>query len=536
MKDSKKTKLTISSILKKMERYAINFDHPLQRSSGAWTSVMIGNLVSDILQDNPIPDLVFAEQQIHEAPITWGIDGKQRCTNIQAFYNNKCKISDKVTRYMIDYPVPVLDEDGNPLRDDEGIVIHERKVCDIRKKRFKDLPKELQERFLDYGFDIVLYLDCSEENIAYHITRYNESRPMNPAQKGMARLGVNFANMVRNIASMSFFEDAIGKYSNNQFKTGAINRVIIESVMTTSFLNDWTKDYSEMCEFLKSNACNEDFNNFKSLVERLEETLDEQTGSMFDAKNSMLWFGLFSNFAKLDVDDYRFNDFMSELYKGMYDVDGKIIKDIPMSGICTIEIDGITFEELLNNRATKDVKVVKERIDFLTQLLCVYLGVDMPNDEISDEMVEMGDVLDDFAQNFVSDEVAIKTLIVATDNTFTNFEPNTLNDAIRHFNSHLSPQDINDVLFYKSFVDDADIYAEDDNLPYYVYAAKLLIDSDIDIDISEWLSEFAQDAFYDIDNDVNNLSTSNSTLMLKQSVVIQNINKLTKGEINNESV
>ena len=67
MKDSKKIKLTINSIIKKMERYAINFDHPFQRSSEAWTSVMISNLVSDVLQDNPIPDLVFAEQQIHEA-------------------------------------------------------------------------------------------------------------------------------------------------------------------------------------------------------------------------------------------------------------------------------------------------------------------------------------------------------------------------------------------------------------------------------------------------------------------------------------
>ena len=85
MKDSKKIRLHIGSIVKKMDRHAINFDHPLQRASEQWSSVMKGNLISDILQENPIPDLVFAEQEIHEAPVTWGIDGKQRCTNIKDF-------------------------------------------------------------------------------------------------------------------------------------------------------------------------------------------------------------------------------------------------------------------------------------------------------------------------------------------------------------------------------------------------------------------------------------------------------------------
>ena len=60
------------------------------------------------------------------------------------FLNNKYRISDKIDRYNIEYPVPVFDEDGEPLRDEDGIVVHELHTCDIRKKKFKDLQLKFE--------------------------------------------------------------------------------------------------------------------------------------------------------------------------------------------------------------------------------------------------------------------------------------------------------------------------------------------------------------------------------------------------------
>ena len=520
MKDSKRIQLTIGSIVKKMERHVISFEHPLQRASEQWSKVMIGNLISDILQENPIPDLVFAEQTIHDAPITWGIDGKQRCSNIQLFLNNKYKISDKIDRYMIDYPVPVLDENGEPMRDEDNIIIHELHTCDIRKKKFKDLPKELQERFLDYGLYIVLYLDCSEENIAYHIKRYNEGRQMNPAQKGMTRLGVHFANIVKNISSMSFFEDAIGNYKPSQFKNGVINRVIVESLMTTCHLNKWTKDYAEVCEFVKKNATNEDFETLRGYVDRLEECVTEEVGKLFNAKDSFLWFGLFAKFSKLGLDDEKFVEFMSELGTGL------ATKTEDMTGLCIKEIDGVSFANLLENDSTKDKSVVQKRVEFLTELMCDYFGVEVPvevekcedEDEISFE--NCSEELQEYAMEFATDELAAQTLILVSDSPRNSFESDATRETLKWVESQEDKAEIlKDCLFYKKHLNE--IIEEDDiNLPFYVYAVKYIYTHDLDIKVDEWLKNFITTAFVDFnDND----TTSNSTIMLKQSEIIKNI-------------
>jgi hypothetical protein len=530
MKDSKKTKLTIGSIVKKMDRHIISFNHPLQRESEQWSSVMKGNLISDILQENPIPDLVFAEQIIHDAPVTWGIDGKQRCTNIQQFINNVYSISKKVDRYMIEYPVAVLDEDGLPMRDEDGIVIHKTEVCDIRGKKYKALPKELQERILDYGIDIVLYYDCSEENLAYHIKRYNEGRAMNPEQKGLTRIGTHFASVVKNISAMSFFEDAIGNYTNSQFKNGKVYRVIVESIMTTRFIEAWTKDYANICDYIKENATNEDFEVFRGLVERLEDNIDETVGKMFDAKNSFLWFGLYSRFVKLGLEDDKFNTFMLKLNNGLHqkDENGKVIKDAPMTGLCVKEIDGTTLESLLKDSSTKDVSIVKTRIDFLTKLMCNYFGVDVPVEE--DRTDKLNEELADFAQNFVSDDVAIQTLILTTNNHFTNFETKTIKEAIRYFKTIEIQKDLEDIMEYKSFIDDRGFADTDVNIPFYIYAVKYIFNNNINIDIDGWLEEFKETAFVGIEckNDIDLIS--NSTIVAKQNEIIHSINKFNEKE------
>lgn len=95
---SKERQYSISSLIKKIEGYTFRFDHPTQRESGRWSSKMKGNLISDILQNNPLPNLVFAEQVIDGIVITWNLDGKQKCTNVHGFYNGQFKVCKNVRR------------------------------------------------------------------------------------------------------------------------------------------------------------------------------------------------------------------------------------------------------------------------------------------------------------------------------------------------------------------------------------------------------------------------------------------------------
>ena len=80
----------------------------------------------------------------------------------------------------------------------------------------------------------------------------------------------------------------------------------------------------------------------------------------------------------MKLEDDKFNEFMLQINDGIIrDERGNISKNEPMKGICTKEIGGMTLEGLLKNSSTKDVNIVKTKIDFLTKLMCEYFGIEL---------------------------------------------------------------------------------------------------------------------------------------------------------------
>lgn len=355
LEKSKPDRLNIAAIIKKIDNYTIRFDHPLQRESEQWSPVMKGNLISDILQGNPIPALVFAEQIVNGLAVIWDLDGKQRCTNAHAFFKGGYKISKNIRRWNIVYQAQVRDKNGKPVLDKEGFPKSKRMEFDIRGKKFSDLPEELQDKFLEYNFEIVQYLNCSGDDIAYHIARYNEGKPMTPSQKGLTRLGEEFAGAVKSISNMDFFKN-LGGYKISEANNGTINRVVVESVMASRFLENWKKKQEDMCAYIKENASIEDFERFEEAVERITKVGTEETFAMFDSKDSFIWFGLFARFSEWRTEDEKFIAFMKEFKENLHDR----------------KINGISFDEL-SGKATKDKAVVISKIKHLEQLLGEFL-------------------------------------------------------------------------------------------------------------------------------------------------------------------
>lgn len=397
---SKPDKMSIASIIKKIDNYTIRFDHPLQRSSDQWSPAMKGNLISDILQRNPIPALTFAEQIINGIAIIWDLDGKQRCTNVYSFKNDGFKISKNIRRWNIEYQSTLKDENGRPILDANGFPQSERKIFDIRNKKFSDLPDELKDIFLDYNFEITQYLNCSPEDIAYHIARYNEGKPMTSQQKGVIRLGEEFAAMVKSISAMPFFKEN-GSYTVKETTNGTINRVVVESIMATNFLEDWKKEQTEMCDFIKNNANAEMFDDFEDLVERISAAGNDEVFEMFNSKDSFLWFGLFGRFVKTGKDDKDFVEFMAEFSQSLH----------------SKEINGVCFDDLCVNKetgkskSTKDKQIVVQKMEILVALMNEYLNID------SDKTVS--------AEEFISEKVGID--IEDVKNDMEGYEE-TLND------------------------------------------------------------------------------------------------------------
>lgn len=356
MENCKTDRISITSIIKKIDKHTIRFDHPLQRESDQWSPSMKGNLVSDILQGNKLHPLIFAEQIINGVPIIWDLDGKQRCTNAYSYSKNGYKVSKNIRRWMIKYQTTEKDEKGKDILDENGFPIAVNAEFDIRGKKFSDLPEELRDRFLDYSFNYDQYLNCSEEDIGYHIERYNDGKTMTSPQKGIMKLGTEYAEVVKSISNMPFFKD-MGGYKVSEFKNGAIHRVVVESIMTANYLDKWSK-LDDMCKYIKNNADITVFDDFEDMVERLEKVVSDDVSDMFNSKDSFLWFGLFARFVKSETDDQRFIEFMTEFVQSLH----------------SKSVNGASFDDILESGNTKDKGIVTKKMKHLEQLMNEYLG------------------------------------------------------------------------------------------------------------------------------------------------------------------
>ena len=446
----KTDKISIASIVKKIDKHTIRFDHPLQRESDQWSPSMKGNLVSDILQGNKLHPLIFAEQIINGVPIIWDLDGKQRCTNAYSYSKNGYKVSKNIRRWLIKYQTTEKDENGNDILDENGFPIAVNAEFDIRGKKFFDLPEELRDRFLDYSFNYDQYLNCSEEDIGYHIERYNDGKPMTKPQKGITKIGTEFAEMVKSISNMPFFKNT-GGYKVSEFKNGMIDRVVIESVMAANYFDDWKKDMEKQCEFLKENATSDVFDNFEDMVERLDNVITDDVADVFDSKDSFLYFGLFSKFIDTGLDDKKFVEFMAEFIRSLH----------------SKEIDNKTYDELCVNPktgktyGTKDKYVVAPKMEILEKLMFEFLGINRSTTETVD------------IKNFISRNVDIEIKNVNQDiDCYEDILDELENKTIRDGSKLLEPENRMSLLAMVaySFKRDVDLddwmegYAKDNNM------------------------------------------------------------------------
>lgn len=356
---NKTEKYSVASIIKKMDNCVIRFDHVAQRESDQWNSKMKSNLISDILQGNPLPALVLAEQVINGVSIIWNLDGKQRCTNVYAYVNDGFKVAKSVERNIIKYQAICRDENGKPITKD-GVPTFEWKEFDIINKKYSQLPEELQDRINDYCFDATLYLNCTSDDITYHIARYNAGKPMNQSQKGIVKLGEDFATSVKGISKLPFFTDC-GNFSFKEDRNGTINRVVAETVMAINFIDDWKKNQEDMCVYLNKNANIDMFDDLEDEINRLTDIVEENHDCLFNSKGSFIWFTVFDYAIKNGIDDDTFASFMTEFVNSLH----------------STKIHGITFDELDGNRSTRDKSVVVKKINHLKSLLFNYIGKDL---------------------------------------------------------------------------------------------------------------------------------------------------------------
>lgn len=398
---TKKDTYMVKTLLNMFKRKQLNKNHPLQRKADQWTDEAKNGLVATVIKGEDVDSIKICEQILSSTEfILWLIDGLQRLTVLESYRNNAFKIGKSLEMPYVYYQKE--NEDGEM----------ETIKYDLRGRYFDDLPEELQDAFDSYAIDVVKHLDCSDEEVAYHIGRYNRQTSMNTNQKNILPM-YKVAGFIKKISDNNVFFEECGSYTEIEIRKGVVDRVVSESIMTMFHLDNWNKGKA-MSKFLNENATQKEFEIFESELDRLSKIIDKKTtGKLFNSKNSFIWFAAFHKFTRYGVYDSRFKDFLIAFQNNLH---SKTFE----------EYDNDSFDTYENNKSTKDKKVVLAKLDMLDKLMREYLHID----EV--ELSEETEIIT--PETFVSDivDMPIETVKEEMDfyeETLDGLENNTIRDG-----------------------------------------------------------------------------------------------------------
>lgn len=353
-RDFHSTKYYVNAVKKE----TVRTDHPQQRESGQWNSGYRDGLIGTVLKNEDIPYIVLCEQQTNTGVDNYIIDGIQRITTIFNYRVGAFKLGNKVEEPLIEYQINRLDEEGKPIRDADGNLVHDTVVCDIRGKGYRDLPDELKETFDEYQLMEVKHLNCSDEQIGYHLRRYNHAKKMGASQNGITFLDKKIAMRVKNMtATHAFFKD-YGNYKPAEKNNDTLNRVVLESIMAAYFLQDWKSPLKHICSFLNEHIQMDMITDFEAELDSLTAVLSDSAAEMFTSKNSFLWFVTYHKFCQTELPPSRFIEFMEEFKSKFHNEDW----------------NGTTFDEM-NKVSTKKKGCIVEKLRLLEDFMGHFLKI-----------------------------------------------------------------------------------------------------------------------------------------------------------------
>ena len=357
-----KDALMNSTIQNMFSRGQLRKDHPLQRKPGRWNDSDRDGLIATVLKNEDIDSIKVCEQLTPNGVILWVIDGLQRLTTLDLYVNNGFKLGKNLEFPIITYQSAKRDQNGNIIKDEYGNYDYELVEYDLRGKYYNDLPVDLKERFNNYKIDMVKHLDCTDEEIGYHIRRYNKQKSMNVSENAVTYMDSIAKEVKRVSLNNRFFKNDI--YKELERNNGTIERIVTESVMCMFHLDKWQKQSKKMGGFLNKNSSRQEFDKLNENLNRLEAVYDVCFTNIFTVKDSFIWFTLFDKFTAYNISDSRFVDF---------------IKEFNLS-LSSKKVNGQAFYEIDKNKSTKDKGVISLKLEILETLMNEFLHIEVEDE------------------------------------------------------------------------------------------------------------------------------------------------------------
>lgn len=343
------------------EGYITN-DADTQRNP-AWKPIVDGLAVT-ILTDEYIPPIILAEEESGQIHI---VDGGSRTAAFKMIRFGNHKVKSSVENPIIPYKKLVKDENGKTKFEDAEF--------DIRNKTFEQFPKELQKKFDEYQIETVIHENCDKEKIATYMVRYNTRKNFTANQKQFLYVP-KFAEQIRDITSKEFFLNKCD-IKDSEKEGGILERIAYESVMITNFLDKWNKTSNKNPLYINENATDEQFKKLNDNITRLENIVTDDTKSLFNARDSFIWFTLFDKFTQAGLNDTEFEKFLNAF----------------VDGLRNKAVDGKQFDRVDDNGSTKDKANIIAKLHILETLMNEFLHIEETENVTPESFVaEMVDV------------------------------------------------------------------------------------------------------------------------------------------------
>lgn len=366
-------KVPLKNLIDDMNSNKINRNYILQREACQWTPRQVNKYLTRVLNAQPIPEIVICEQKVKGKKRSHLIDGLQRLSYSSLFMSDKLTIgTDGAEFFYIPYKEYLYDDEGNVILDEEGDAKFKLKLFNVIGKKFSEFPQFIKTRFEKFNVNVTTYFNCTDAQIAYHIRNYNNQEGMNKNQYEFTEMDIKIAEKIKNISKKHpFFNDCCGKYTNKNKAKGEVDRVVIESLMTTNFLDNWKKEVKDSFSYVNDNVTDDMFLSFTNTLDRLYQIVDKDIKDVFTTTNSSIWFAVFEKFKTYNIPDEKFKDFI--LY----------IKD----NMDHLVFENTSFKEIYKNKSTRDKKIVIGKINMLLYYMKQFFQISENKNDIESSFI-----------------------------------------------------------------------------------------------------------------------------------------------------
>lgn len=165
-----------------------NFNHPLQRPSGQWNSIMKSELIDSILRDYSIDPVTIVVSMLDENTgeakelNNVVIDGVQRMTTFASFFNGEFRLSKKLE----DEPFII---DGATYLPSEYLF----------GKKYEELDEKVKDKLDSYDLTLNIFSNVTEKEIKGLFKRKNAGKPLTNAQKNSVNISDELYSQIRSI-------------------------------------------------------------------------------------------------------------------------------------------------------------------------------------------------------------------------------------------------------------------------------------------------------------------------------------------------